>query len=184
MDEVAVQLPLKEAHPGPLQLEVKQYGTVTAQTIPLRAYAAAGHLDSFTLHAGDAQGMLKGSTLEDVANLTLDGVTFTPGKIDPTMGSDELPMVAKEAKDAAKLKQGESSKAQVTLTDGRAMTVDVAVGAPRPGVDADRQERAGFGVEHGQQYPAGEPGRTAAGCEADVQRAGAVAGDLPARGAN
>lgn len=134
MDEVAVQLPLKEAHPGPLQLEVKQYGTVTAQTIPLRAYAAAGHLDSFTLHAGDAQGMLKGSTLEDVANLTLDGVTFTPGKIDPTMGSDELPMVAKEAKDAAKLKQGESSKAQVTLTDGRAMTVDVAVGAPRPGV--------------------------------------------------
>ena len=54
-------LPLKEAHPGPLQLEVKQYGTVTAQTIPLRAYAAAGHLDSFTLHAGDAQGMLKGS---------------------------------------------------------------------------------------------------------------------------
>ncbi len=134
IDQVEVNLPLKETHPGPLELEVKQYGTVTAQTIPLRAYAAAGHLDSFTLHAGDAQGLLKGSTLEDVASLTLDGVAFTPGKIDPTMGSDELPMVAKDAKEAAKLKEGESGQAQVTLTDGRTMTVDVAVGAPRPGV--------------------------------------------------
>jgi hypothetical protein len=134
-DEVEVKLPLKAANPGALQLEVKQYGTVTAQTISLRAYVEAGHLDSFTLHAGDAQGVLKGSSLEDVATLTLNGVTFTPGKINATMGSDELPMIAKDAKAAAKLKQGESGKAQVTLTDGRTMAVDVAVGAPRPGVE-------------------------------------------------
>jgi hypothetical protein len=134
-DEVEVDLPLKAANPGALQLEVKQYGTVTAQTIPLRAYAEAGHLDSFTLHAGDAQGLLKGSTLEDVATLTLNGVTFTPGKIDSTMGSDELPMVAKDTKAAAKLKQGDSGKAQVTLTDGRTMAVEVTMGAPRPGVE-------------------------------------------------
>ena len=133
-DDVEVRLPLKETHPGALQLEVKQYGTVTAQTIPLRAYAEAGHLDSFTLHAGDAQGILKGSILDDIASLTVNGVAFTPGKIDPTMGSDELPMVAKDAKAAAKLQQGESAKAQVMLTDGRAMTVAVVVGAPRPGV--------------------------------------------------
>jgi hypothetical protein len=50
------------------------------------------------------------------------------------MGSDELPMVAKDGKAAAKLKQGESGEAQVTLTDGRTMRVNVAVGAPRPGV--------------------------------------------------
>jgi hypothetical protein len=134
-DEVEVKLPLKATTPGALQLEVKQYGTVTAQTIQLRAYAEAGHLDSFTLHAGDAQGVLKGSTLEDVATLTLNGVTFTPGKINSTMGSDELPMVVKDTKAAAKLKQGESGKAQVTLTDGRTLAVDVAVGAPRPGVE-------------------------------------------------
>ncbi len=97
-DEVAVKVPLKETHPGPLELEVKQYGTVTAQTIPLRAFAQAGHLESFNLHAGDAQGVLKGSRLEDVASLTLKGVTFLPGKVDPTMGSDELPMVAKDTK--------------------------------------------------------------------------------------
>ena len=134
-DQVEVRLPLKETNPGPLQLEVKQYGTVTAQTIPLRAYAEAGHLDSFTVHAGDAQGLLKGSALDDVATLTLNGVTFTPGKINANAGGDELPMMAKDAKAAAKLKQGESGKAQVTLTDGRMLEVEVAVGAPRPGVE-------------------------------------------------
>lgn len=133
-DEVAVKVPLKETHPGPLQLEVKQYGTVTAQTIPLRAFSQAGHLQSFNLHAGDAQGVLKGSLLEEVAGLSLKGVTFLPGKIDPTMGSDELPMVAKDVKAAAKLKQGETGEAEVTLTDGRILPVNVAVGAPRPGV--------------------------------------------------
>lgn len=133
-DQVQVTVPLKEAHPGPLMLEVKQYGTVTAQTIPLRAFSEAGHLDSFTLHAGDAQGILKGSRLDDVANLTLDGVTFLPEKIDPTMGSDELPMLAKDAKAAAKLKEGQSGQAQVALTDGRILDVSTAVGAPRPDV--------------------------------------------------
>ena len=133
-DEVAVTVPLKETHPGALQLEVKQFGTVTAQTIPLRAFAEAGHLDSFTLHAGDPQGMLKGSRLEDVATLTLDGVTFTPGKTNSTMGSDELPMVAKDGNAAANLKQGMAAQAQVTLADGRTQTVEAVVTDPRPSV--------------------------------------------------
>ena len=92
-------------------------------------------MDSFTLHAGDAQGVLKGSALEYVATLTVNDVTFTPGKINSTMGSGELPMVAQDARAAEKLKQGESARAQVTLTDGRTMMVNVAVGAPRPGVE-------------------------------------------------
>lgn len=133
-DSVEVKVPLKETHPGALQLEVKQYGTVTAQTIPLRAFAEAGHLDSFTIHAGDPQGLLKGSRLEDVASLTLKGITFVPGKINSTMGSDELPMVAKDAKAAAGLHSGDTGKAEVALMDGRTMDVDAAVGSPRPSV--------------------------------------------------
>ncbi|MGC2638504.1 MAG: hypothetical protein WA294_15075, partial [Acidobacteriaceae bacterium] len=134
-DEVAVNVPLKETHPGALLLEVKQYGTVTAQTIPLRAFSEAGHLDSFTLHAGDEQGVLKGSRLEDVASLTLDGVTFTPGKINSTMGSDELPMVAKDAKAAGNLTAGTEGHAEVALADGRMLNVDATVTDPRPGVE-------------------------------------------------
>ena len=133
-DEVEVTVPLKETHPGALVLEVKQYGTLTAQTLPLRAFAAAGHLASFTLHAGDTQGILKGSQLEDVATLMLDGVTFAPGKITSTMASDELPMVAKDAKSAGALKEGTGS-AEVALIDGRTLNVDATVTDPRPGVD-------------------------------------------------
>jgi hypothetical protein len=114
---------------------VKQYGTVTAQTIPLRAFAEAGHLDSFSLHAGDSQGILKGSRLEDVASLSFDGVAFAPGKINSTMASDELPMVANDTKAAAALKQGATGSAEVALNDGRTMNVDAAVGDPRPGVE-------------------------------------------------
>jgi hypothetical protein len=134
-DEVEVTVPLKETHPGALELEVKQYGTVTAQTIPLRAFSAAGHLDSFTLHAGDSQGILKGSRLEDVAELSFDGVTFTPGKITSTMASDELPMVAKDAKAAGNLKDGATGQAEVSLLDGRVLNVDATVTDPRPGVE-------------------------------------------------
>jgi hypothetical protein len=134
-DEVAVTIPLRETHPGALQLEVKQYGTVTAQTIPLRAFAEEGHLDSFTLHAGDAQGVLKGSRLEGVSELSFDGVTFTPGKITSTMASDELPMVAKDAKAAGNLKDGSAGQAEVSLDDGRTMNVDASVTDPRPSVD-------------------------------------------------
>jgi hypothetical protein len=134
-DQVQVTIPLGKTHPGALMLEVKQYGTVTAQTIPLRAFAEAGHLDSFTLHAGDTQGVLKGSRLEDVATLDFNGVTFAPGKINSTMASDELPMVAKDSKAAAALKQGAAGSAEVALNDGRTMNVDATVGDPRPGVE-------------------------------------------------
>lgn len=133
-DELQVSLPLQDAKPGPVLLEVKQYGTVTAQTLPLRAFAAAGHLDSFTIHAGDTRGILKGSRLDDVSSLTLHGVEFIPGPADPSLGSDELPMVARNDAAAAKLRPGQTTSAQVALDDGRVLTVDAAVAPPRPDV--------------------------------------------------
>lgn len=134
-DEVTVAVPLKEAHPGPLRLEVKQYGTVTAQTIPLRAFAEAGHFNSFTMHQGDADGILKGSRLDDIASLKLSGVVFTPGPANSTLGSDELPMTAKDQKAAGNLKEGSDDDAEVTLRDGRVVKVDATVTDPRPGVE-------------------------------------------------
>lgn len=136
-DQLEVTLPLQKAKPGPMQLDVKQYGAVTAQTLPLRAFAAAGHLDSFTLHAGDAQGVLRGSLLGEVASLTFNGVTFVPDVSDtggsaPADGS--LQMTAKNPKAVAALKQGESGAALVALRDGRELSVNAAVGGPRPSV--------------------------------------------------
>jgi hypothetical protein len=114
-------------------LEIRQYGALTAQAIPLRAYAAAGRLQSFTLHAGDPQGILHGSDLAEVSSLSLKGLTFTPEKTASSPGSG-LAMLTKDAKGAAKLTQGETAKAKVTLTDGRVLTVQATVDAPRPQV--------------------------------------------------
>ncbi len=134
-DQMQVSLPLQTAKPGPMLLEVKQYGAVTAQTLPLHAFAEAGHLTSFTLHAGDTQGVLKGSRLDEVASLTLDGVNFIPGASGSSLSSDEIAMVAKNPSSAAKLKQGETGTATVELEDGRDLTVVAAVAAPRPSVE-------------------------------------------------
>ena len=129
--QLAVTVPLKDAKPGPLLLEVRQYGTLTAQTIPLHAFAAASRLQSFTVHAGDTQGVLRGSELAEVASLIFQGVTFTPKKTGSTPNNG-LVLATADTKGAAKLTEGEAGKAKVMLADGRMLTVQASVDAPRP----------------------------------------------------
>jgi hypothetical protein len=133
-DEVELKLPLEATQPGSLTLLVKQYGDNQPQPIQLQAYSEAGHLDGFSIHLGDAQGVLKGSRLDEVASLSMKGIEFVPGALSTHQGSDELPMVAKDSQATAALKQTEPVKAKVTLNDGRMLTVMASVGPPRPSV--------------------------------------------------
>jgi hypothetical protein len=131
-NEVLVTVPLKKAKPGALTLLVKQFGSKEADTVPLQAFAPAGHLDSFTLHAGDFAGVLKGSRLNEVKELTLNGVVFKPGS--PASATDELSLTATDPKAAGALKQGETVTAKVTLKDGRWLDLETAIAPPRPSV--------------------------------------------------
>jgi hypothetical protein len=63
-DTIAVKLPLQQAQAGVLTLQVTPYGAGHPQAIPLHAFAEAGHLSSFTLRAGDTQGILRGTRLD------------------------------------------------------------------------------------------------------------------------
>ena len=63
-----------------MALLVAQYGAKEPDAVALHAFSEAGRLDRFTLYAGDADGVLKGSRLDEVARLELDGVAFDPGK--------------------------------------------------------------------------------------------------------
>jgi hypothetical protein len=132
--EVELNLPLKEVQPGSMALLVSQFGASSPQSVPLHAFSEAGHLDSFTIHAGDSQGILKGSRLDEVASLSLRGIEFVPGKLATSFGADELPMTAQDSKQAAGLEAGASGPARVTLKDGRALTLDTTVDPPRPSV--------------------------------------------------
>jgi hypothetical protein len=129
-NEVEVKLPLQEAKPGSLTLLVTQYGMAEPQPVPLKVFSEAGRFDGFSMHAGESQGVLEGSRLDEVASLTLKNVVFVPGELSTRAGSDELPMVAQDAG----LKSEHPVAARVALQDGRTLPVTASIDAPRPRV--------------------------------------------------
>jgi hypothetical protein len=131
-DEVEIELPLQETTPGEMTLLVRQFGNSEPQSLPLRTFAEAGHLDRFAGHAGDSQGVLRGNRLDEVDSLVLKGVEFVPGALSTIAGRDELSMLARTADAASVLSEGETAKARVTFKDGRAFDVGVSVDGPRP----------------------------------------------------
>ncbi len=133
-NEVVVTVPLKNVHPGALKLLIKQYGSKEIDTVPLQAFAQAGHLESFTLHAGDLSGVLKGSRLDEVTGMTLGAVHFKPGPLSASGGTDELSLVTTDSAAVDSLKPGDSATAKVTLKDGRTLTLETSVEGPRPKV--------------------------------------------------
>jgi hypothetical protein len=133
-DEVEVKLPLQESQPGAMTLLVTQYGVAQPQPIDVQSYAEAGRFDGFEIHAGDVQGMLKGSRLDEVASLAVKNAVFAPGELSSRQGNDELPMVAKDADAAAELRPDHPIAAKVTLKDGRVLPVNATVDAARPRV--------------------------------------------------
>ena len=130
-DEVEVKLPLQAAQPGALTLLVRQHGVAEPQAFKLQAYSEAAHLDHFTIHAGDTQGILKGARLDEVSQLVVGDVDFVPQKLATNQGSDELTLEAHDPQAAAALKPGDAT-AKITLKDGRAIDLNTLIDAPRP----------------------------------------------------
>jgi hypothetical protein len=133
-DALELKLPLQQTRPGAVTVLVTQHGIAQPQPITLHAFADAGHLDRFELHAGDAQGILRGTRLDEVAGLVVKGLQFVPGKLSSSQGVDELPMLAADLPAGAVLKQGDATVARVTLMDGRVLELNAVVDAPRPRV--------------------------------------------------
>lgn len=134
-DEIEIKLPLQGAAPGAMTLLVSQYGQEKTRSIPIVAFAEAGRFDAFALHAGDSQGTLRGSRLDEVASLTLKNLIFTPGELISRNGSDELPMLAQDSVAAAALKADRSIAARVTLRDGRTFPLNASIDGARPIAD-------------------------------------------------
>ena len=128
--EVEVTLPLKDAKPGMLTLLVHQYGLTQPETVTLQAFAKPAKLHSFVLHAGDSEGVLKGSRLEEVASLELKGVAFAVERSD---ANGVLTMEATNQKDYKTLAAGRA-EGRVRLKDGRMLAVAATIEAPRPRV--------------------------------------------------
>ena len=133
-DELEVQVPLKDAAPGPLTMQVKQYGMSKPEDVALHSYAEAGQLDSFTIDAGDHQGVLHGTRLDEVAVLEISGIKFAPGGLTRAGDKDELQMSAPASANVNNLPAGDKQPAKVTLKDGRVLDLQTTVQPPRPAV--------------------------------------------------
>jgi hypothetical protein len=132
-DKVEVELPLQDAKPGPLSLAVTQYGRTKPDLMALHAYSDAVHLEHFKIFAGDAQGVLTGTHLEEVSGLELNGVHFLPVESSRTEKGSSLELAAPGG--SGGLKPGAALAAHVTLKDGRTLDVPATIEPPRPKVD-------------------------------------------------
>jgi hypothetical protein len=131
-DQLEIELPLKDEHSGQIQLKVGQYGLKNPDVVTVSTYAEAAHLEHFKIHAGDHQGLLTGTHLEQVSCLELDGVCFAPAKdLNPTADTS-LELVAENPAATTSLAPNAAMSARVTLNDGRVLQVPASVEAPRP----------------------------------------------------
>lgn len=131
-DQLEVQIPLKDQTAGQVKLKLKQYGLAEPDELSLHAYAEAAHLDRFTINAGDRQGVLKGTRLDEVGSAELNGIHFVPAKFSRAEQKDELQLITQNNSPAATLQPEEKLVAHVALTDGRVLDLQTTVQPPRP----------------------------------------------------
>jgi len=133
-DELEVKVPLKDQSAGPMKMKLKQFGLSKPDEVPLQAYSEAAHLEAFTINAGDRQGVLKGTRLDEVARFELSGIHFVPAKLARANEKDELHLAVADTAPAAALQPDERLVARVALKDGRVLELPTTVEAPRPKV--------------------------------------------------
>ncbi len=135
-DDLEVKPALENFPPGKITIAVTQFGLSSPDTLNLQAYAEAGHLTAFTLFAGDTQGVLRGTRLDEVASLDLNGTNFTPGALSRVGEQDELSMsrAVAAAGQAIGLQPHQKLTARVALKDGRILPLPVTIDEPRPEV--------------------------------------------------
>lgn len=133
-DELEVKVPLQNASAGWVTMQVKKFGLHEIDEVPLHTYAEAGRLDSFGIHAGDTDGILKGTRLDQVESLDVNGLHFTPDSLTRANQQDELKLITADAAARTKLHPHDSLVVRATLKDGRVLDLKAAVEAQRPTV--------------------------------------------------
>ena len=131
-DALEVAMPMKNATPGPLTVQIHQFGVEKPDTLSMNAYAEAASLDRLSLSVGDKSATLKGTRLDEVAKATLSGITWTPATLTRVQDFDQL--ILNTEASTSDLETDTHYSAKVQLRDGRELKVPVHVEPPRPQV--------------------------------------------------
>jgi hypothetical protein len=131
-EQLEVVVPMKGAAPGPVSLQIYQFGLEKPDLLLTEAYAEAAALDRMTLSAGDTEALLKGKRLDEVAKVLLGSITWIPANLSRVQDSDQLTLTTNSS--TASLDPGKHALALVQLLDGRQVNVPVGIEPPRPQV--------------------------------------------------
>ena len=132
--ELEIAMSLKDARPDVMTLSVYQFGALQPQVLTVRSFSEVAHLDAFTIHAGDEYGALTGTRLDEVEKFTVKGVEFTPDQLTTSQHGDALKMVPRDENATFTWDAGDAARVRVTLRDGRSVSINTVVDAPRPSV--------------------------------------------------
>ncbi len=132
LGKLQVTVPLKDAGPGPVNIEVHEFGLAKPDRVKMVAYASAASLNGLTMNSGDSTALLWGTRLDEVAKAQVGSITFTPSTLDRVVNLDQLQMNASGSTQS--LEAGKPYIALVDLKDGRTLKAPVTVELPRPQV--------------------------------------------------
>ena len=133
-NEIEVHVPMKEMPAGKVQFLVQRFGQERPDEMNLQAYSEAAKLDDFTISAGDKQGVLEGTRLDEVNGFELNGVHFAPAKLSRAERKDVLYLAAPESASTSSFQPQQNLVAKVALKDGRVLDLQTTVQPPRPRV--------------------------------------------------
>jgi hypothetical protein len=132
LDLLEVAVPMKDAAPGPVTVEIDQFGLEKPDRLTLTAYKEAASLDRLTLSVGDQTAFMKGTRLDEVEEADLNGISLKPSALSRVEDFDQLAMTADAS--TASLDPARHYVANVRLRDGRQLKAPVTVEPPRPQV--------------------------------------------------
>jgi hypothetical protein len=131
-DVLELGVPLKDAEPGPVTINIHQYGMDKPDKLTLMAYSEAASLERMKFSVGDDEAALIGNRLDEVAKVSLNGVDWTPEHLKRIEDQDRLEMKANGNTEG--FEAGKHYTAKVRLRDARELKVPVTVDLPRPQV--------------------------------------------------
>ena len=129
-DLLAVSVPMANATPGPVKIAVHQFGLEKPDVLMLDAYAEAASLERLSFSSGDPDAVLTGNRLDEVAKVSLSGVTWSPEGLGRVQDTDRLTLKADNS--TAAIEPGQHYLANVQLRDGRELKVHATVLPARP----------------------------------------------------
>jgi hypothetical protein len=132
-NELEIHVPMKEMAAGKVTLLVQRFGQAHADEVSAQSYSEAAKLEDFQISAGDKQGVLEGTRLDEVDGFELKGVHFAPAKLTRADKKDELYLAAPAAATTA-FQPEQNLVARVALKDGRVLDLQTTVQPPRPRV--------------------------------------------------